>query len=144
MPNGAAPSPATERFLASLAESGNLFLACHASNMTRRQITHLQRTNADFAAAYDEAMDEAADRIEAEAWRRGLEGVAEPLIKNGQVVRDANNEPIMTRRYSDPLLVLLLKGSKPNKYHTKAGQSPAGAMPSVMEEIAADDDPPRL
>lgn len=130
--------------MASLAESGNLFLACHAANMTRRQVTHLQRTDAEFAASYDEAMDEAADRIEAEAWRRGLEGVSEPLIKNGQIVRDANDQPVMTRRYSDPLLVLLLKGSKPNKYHTRAGFSPTGVMPSVTEEIASDDDPPRL
>lgn len=112
--------------------------------MTRRQVTFLQRTDAVFAEAYDEAMDEAADRIEAEVWRRALEGVVEPLVKGGALVRDPDTgEAIMTRRYSDPLLVLLLKGSKPEKYHTRAGQASSAMPASMIEEIAADNDPPR-
>lgn len=138
------PSPDTECLLRTLAETGNLFLACHAARMTRRQVASLQRSDAAFADAYDEAMDEAADRIEAEVWRRALEGVVEPLVKGGALVRDPETgEAIMTRRYSDPLLVLLLKGSKPEKYHTRAGQASSAMPASMIEEIAADNDPPR-
>jgi hypothetical protein len=29
-----------------------------------------------------------ADRLEAEAWRRGVEGLSEPLVSAGKLVRD--------------------------------------------------------
>ncbi len=111
--------------------------------MTRREISLLREQDADFAVAFQDAMDEAADMLEAEAWRRALEGVAEPMIKAGKPVFDPNTgEAITVRRYSDALLMLLLRGSKPGKFMSRpaAGRDDTA---QIIKEIAADYDPPR-
>ena len=38
-----------------------------------------------FAKEWEEAEEIAADRLEAEAWRRGVEGVPEPLVSAGKL-----------------------------------------------------------
>lgn len=133
-----------ERFLIALAQSGNPSVACRASTMPRREVNLLRQNDDDFAAAYHEAMDEAADLLEAEAWRRALEGVAEPIVKAGKpVFCPTTGEAIMVRRYSDSLLMLLLRGSKPGKYSTRPAVSDREDAAQIIKEIAADDDPPR-
>jgi hypothetical protein len=54
--------------------------------------------------------------LEAEAWRRAVEGVAEPLVSMGKLVRDENDQPIAIRKYSDALMAVLLRAHKPEKY----------------------------
>ncbi len=111
--------------------------------MTRREINLLREQNAEFAMAFQDAMDEAADMLEAEAWRRALEGVAEPVVKSGMpVFHPTTGEAITVRRYSDALLMLLLRGSKPGKFMFRptAGRDDAA---QIIKEIAADYDPPR-
>lgn len=136
---------ACERFLAKLAQTGNPSIACQLSGLTRRQITNQKQRDPVFAAAYADAMDDAADLLEAEAWRRALEGVAQPVLKAGQPVLDpATGEAIIVRRYSDALLVMLLRGSRPEKFVARFAPTTAVADPSsIMREIAADNDPPR-
>ncbi len=112
--------------------------------MTRREVGALRKVDEDFGQAYLEAMDEAVDRLEAEAWRRALDGIEQKLFQAGKLVLDPEtNQPIILRRYSDPLLVMLLKGSRPDKYHARG----AAALPldaaGLIKEIASDDDPPR-
>ena len=104
----------------------------------------MRKTDEDFGQAYSEAMDEAVDRLEAEAWRRALEGIEHKVFQAGKLVVDPEtNQPMILRRYSDPLLVMLLKGSRPDKYLARS----AAALPldaaSLIKEIASDDDPPR-
>ena len=132
-------------FLTTLGQTGNASAACRASGLSRRQLNLLKQRDPVFATAYGEALDEAADVLEAEAWRRALEGIAQPVMKAGQPVLDqSTGEAVTVRRYSDPLLVLLLRGCKPAKFSQRSAAS--GAVPdpySAMREIAADDDPPR-
>jgi hypothetical protein len=131
-------------FLENLAKTGNLSLACQAAAITRRQATMLRKLDSAFANAYDEAMDDAADRLEAEAWRRALEGVVNPVIKAGKPVLDpVTGEAVVIRRYSDPLLVMLLKGCKPDKFAVRGMQSVAADPAHLIQEIATDNDPPR-
>ena len=134
---------AIDRFLDTLSRTGNPSAACQASGLTRRTINRTRENDPVFARDYDEAMEEAADLLEAEAWRRALEGVAQPLIKAGQPVLDADGIAITVRRYSDPLLVMLLRGCKPEKFQRRIG--PSVITPDAnaeIREIAADDDPP--
>ena len=113
--------------------------------MTRREVNVLRDSSPDFAMAFQEAMDEAADMLEAEAWRRALEGVAEPVMKGGKPVCDpSTGETIMVRRYSDALLMLLLRGSKPGKFLARpAPLSVREDVAQIIKEIVTDDDPPR-
>ena len=58
-----------------------------------------------MASAWADALEEAADALLAEAWRRATEGVEEPIMHQGQVVTTV-------RKYSDLLLIFLLKSAR--------------------------------
>ena len=106
-------------FLEALAARGNMTAAAHAAGVSRA-CAYLNRQNDDtFAKAWEEAEEIAADRLEAEAWRRGVEGVEEPVISLGKVVEGADGEPLMIRRYSDTVLLALLRAHRPEKYRER-------------------------
>lgn len=133
-----------EEFLKTLRETGNASRACRNSGFTRSQINKMRKENEDFAASYADAIDEAADLLEAEAWRRAIDGVSQPLLKSGQVVLDpATGKPMTVQRYSDPLLVMLLRGNKPGKFLQRVTTPLSIDAGAVLQEIAADNDPPR-
>lgn len=112
--------------------------------ITRREINLLRQTNAEFEMAFQEAMDEAADLLEAEVWRRALEGVPVPVMKAGKpVLHPTTGKAITVRRYSDALLVLLLRGSKPGKFASRPTASAREDPAQIIREMASDHDPPR-
>lgn len=103
-------------FLAALAECGNVSRAAEAAHCTREGAYKLRGTDPDFAAAWDDALEQASDKLEQEAWRRASEGVLEPAICGKGLVYDKDGVPVMVRKYSDTLLIFLLKGCRPQKY----------------------------
>jgi len=99
-------------FLAAYGQTGNISVAARAAGIHRqRHYEWLQE--ADYAKAFDHAKEEAGDILEAEARRRAVEGCEVPVYQGGRKVGT-------TRRYSDLLLIFLLKGAKPEKYGDKA------------------------
>ncbi len=66
-------------------------------------------SNDDFASRWDDALDAAIDRLEGEAWRRGVDGLPEPVFYRGEKIG-------AVKRYSDGLLTLLLKAHRPKKF----------------------------
>ena len=96
-------------FLKSFANSGNVSLAAKAAGITRAAAYAHRDKHTDFADEWAEAKDEAMDLLEAEALRRARRGVQEPVYYKGQVVGHV-------RKYSDTLLIFLLKGGLPEKY----------------------------
>ena len=136
---------AQEHFLTMLGKTGNAATACRSSGLTRQQVTALRESDPAFDRAYGDAMSDAADLLEGEAWRRALEGTIQPVFKAGQPVIDpATNEAVVVRRYSDPLLMMLLRGCKPEKFQMH-GRTSMPADPLIgIREIATDHDPPRL
>jgi hypothetical protein len=78
----------SKHFLEVLAETGNVTLAARAVGFSRGGVYAHRQIDEAFAKAWEEAEEIAADRLEAEAWRRGVEGVAEPLVSAGKLVRD--------------------------------------------------------
>jgi hypothetical protein len=109
-----------ERFLTALAETGIVSGAVAIAATSRTRVYELRKRDAGFAAAWDEAEERAADALEAEAWRRGVDGVVEPLVSAGKVVRDDDGQPLAIRRYSDHLLLALLKARRPEKFKDRA------------------------
>lgn len=63
----------------------------------------------EFAAAWDSAREVAADALELEARRRAKEGWPEPVFYQGKQVG-------RVRKYSDTLLIFLLKATRPEKF----------------------------
>ena len=105
-----------EVFLRALAETGIVTIAAGAAGITRARAYQVRQQDQGFATAWDEAEQRAADALEAEAWRRAVSGVPEPLVSAGKVVRDDDGQPLAIRRYSDNLLIALLKARRPDKF----------------------------
>ena len=108
-----------KRFVAGLAETGNVTTAVKMAGTSRTRAYELRKTDQAFAAAWGEAEQAAADKLEAETWRRAVEGIEEPLVSGGKLVRDDNGQPVAIRRYSDQLLIALLRAHRPEKFRER-------------------------
>lgn len=100
------PSRLKEKFLKEFRKSGNITVAAEAVGMDRRtHYTWLEQDDDEgtYAKAFADATEDAADLLEAEAHRRAVEGVEEPV---GWYQGEAGGH---VRRYSDTLLIVLLK-----------------------------------
>ncbi len=75
-----------------------------------------------FATAWDEALDAGTDALEDEAVRRAHEGVEEPVFYQGE-------EVARVRKYSDNLLMFLLKGRRPERFRERTEISGPGGGP---------------
>lgn len=136
-----------ERFLQALANTGSVTAATAIVNTSRTRVYELRRTDTAFAAAWDEAEEIATDRLEDEARRRAIEGVAEPLVSAGKIVRGDDGQPITVRRYSDNLLLALLKARRLRRERSVRFQLPtlrsaadaASAMAALTAGVAAGD-----
>ena len=109
-----------QRFLDALSEMGNVTLAARAAGVSRSGIYTRRELDDGFATAWEEAEQIAADRLEAEAWRRGVEGMPEWLVSAGRLVRDDSDQPLIVQRYSDQLLLALLWAHKPEKFRERS------------------------
>ena len=113
-------NPRKRAFLAALAHTGNVTQAADITDIARS--AHYQWLEADpvYAAAYKDAMEQAAQRLEAEAKRRAVDGVEEPVFYQGKQCG-------VIKRYSDALLMFLLKGAMPDKYKERTSTELTGA-----------------
>jgi hypothetical protein len=131
-----------ECFLQALAETGSVIDAVRVAGTSRTRVYELRKVDPAFSAAWSEAEDIAADRLEDEARRRAVEGVSEPLVSGGKLVRDDSGQPITARRYSDGLLMALLKARRPPRgdrsirFRLPLLQS-AGDAPNTIASIVA-------
>ena len=137
-----------ERFLKALAETGSVTVAVSVAGISRSRCYAHRKVDTAFAAAWDEAEEVAADRLEDEARRRAIEGVPEPLVSAGKLVRDDDGQPIAVRRYSDNLLLALLKAHRPPRRERsvrfqlpalRSAADAASAMAALTAGVAAGD-----
>lgn len=99
-------------FLAELARVGIVGAACAKAKVGRTTAYKTRDEDEAFQAAWDAALDDAVDTMEAEAWRRGTKGVLKPVYQGGKRVGGI-------REYSDTLLIFMLKGARPEKYRDR-------------------------
>jgi len=104
-----------EKFLEALSDTGSVTIAVAVAGTSRTRVYALRKLDPAFASAWQDAEEIAADLLEDEARRRAVEGVAEPLVSGGKLVRDDSGQPIMVQRYSDNLLLALLKAHQPRR-----------------------------
>jgi hypothetical protein len=96
-----------DAFLEALIETGgNVKAACTLVGLPRRTIYDLKRTDEEFAARYAKAHEMAVDSLIDEARRRGHTGVEEPVFYQGGVAG-------YITKYSDPLLMFIIKAHRP-------------------------------
>ena len=114
-----------EEFLKWLAQTGNVSLSARNARLKRSQLYALKASDPAFEKAWSIALEEATDLLQGEAIRRAIEGFEE--------VKYVKGEPVGTvRRYSDQLLMFLLKAHKPSIYGVKSGHDDS------MEKVSHD------
>jgi len=99
-----------EIFLSELRKHGVVSVAARAVDVDPRQVHNIARRDEVFKRQMDEARAEAVDGMEREAIRRATEGVETYVVQGGKVVRRKGKE-IIERKYSDQLLMFLMKGN---------------------------------
>ena len=136
------------RFLEVLADTGNVTAAVAAAGISRTRAYERRKTDPAFATAWDEAEDIATDRLEDEARRRAIEGVAEPLVSAGKLVRRDDGQPITVRRYSANPLLALIKARRPPRHERpvrfqlptlRCAADAASAMATLTAGVATGD-----
>lgn len=118
-------------FLTALAETGNVSRACEISGACRQSIYRLRDSDEEFAAGWDKAKTIGVELLEDEAVRRAYSGVDEPVFHQGLVCGTV-------KKYSDSLLIFLLKGAKPEKYRDNHKIAMDGSMSIVVATGVAD------
>ena len=115
-------------FLDTLRGTGNVRLAASNADVARQVAYRARDSSATFRADWDEALEEARELLEAEARRRAAIGVDEPVFYKGKVVGHI-------RKYSDNLLMFLLKAHWPEKFRDNYAveHSGPGGGPVKME-----------
>lgn len=101
-----------ETFLVVLRETDNVTEAARTAGVPRRTAYEWREADPDFAARWDEAVEEALDAMEREVRRRGLEGVDKPVFYQGAVCGSV-------REFSDTLLMFHLKARRPEKFRER-------------------------
>jgi hypothetical protein len=89
---------------------GNVARACRLAGIAQKTYYNWRERYPEFAEACEEAKVEGVEMMEAEVFRRGIEGYDEELHHQGVKTGDT------VRRYSDTLAIFLLKAHKPEKY----------------------------
>jgi hypothetical protein len=101
-----------QTFLATLAATGNVKASALAAGVHRDTAYALRASEPAFAAAWASALEDATDTLEAEARRRAVDGVGEPIFQGGKYLGEIT-------KYSDTLLLALLKAHRPEKFRDK-------------------------
>jgi hypothetical protein len=102
-------------FLEALAGCGNITRACELAGVVRMTMYRLRERDEGFREAWTQAAKLGAEGLEDEARRRAYEGWDEPVHFQGKATS-------VVRKYSDVLLIFLLKGAMPEKYKDRVEQ----------------------
>ena len=95
-----------KKFLKAYTVSGSVWFAASEARIGRSTHYHWMKTDQEYAKAFEEAQDECAERLEAEANKRATSGP----------------------KPSDVLLMFLLKGLKPHKYRDRYDMNVSGGL----------------
>lgn len=125
-------------FLTALSLTGNVTRAAAAADIARKTAYEARARDDEFAALWDDAIEQATDMLEAEARRRAHDGLVRYKFHNGTAVLDPRTgEPYYELEYSDTLLIFLLKGHRPDKYRERYEFSETTPVKQrVVEEVA--------
>lgn len=132
-------------FIAALADSGCVSLACRAVGVSPQSAYRLRRhpKGKQFALAWDTALHCASARLVGIAYQRAIEGTRKQYWRDGKLIGE-------TVSPSDALLMFLLTKGDPNRFGSQADRlpmfpDPAGdarvAIPRLIDKLADVDCP---
>ncbi len=112
-------------FLREFARCGNVTQAALAIKLAPQVAYVWRKKDKKFAAEWEDALNQAADLMEKEARRRAVDGVEEPVYQGGVKVGSI-------QKYSDTLLIFLLKGARPEKFRDRSDITFSGEPPLAI------------
>ena len=135
------------KFLEAFARTGMIGKSAVLAGVNRKTTYRWRRDDQTFSKAFEEAKEEVLESFEAEARRRAIEGTDEPVYQGGKLAGTI-------RRFSDVLLIFMLKSLKPEKYrdsydhfsNTPNASDAEGArerLQKKLERLAARSQPPQ-
>lgn len=134
MANRTKRTDARERaFLDALRATCNVSEAAKLAGAGRRTVYEWRDADDVFRAEWDDAEQEAADRLEREAWRRAVEGTDKPVTFQGVITASY-------KEYSDRMLELLLKAHRPEKFKDRVANEHSGPGGGPVQVVIANDD----
>lgn len=101
-----------QTFLNQLSEGSSVAGACRVIGVDVNVLYKLRKKSTEFAALWAASIECGTDLLEDEALRRAKDGWLEPIFQGGTEVGQV-------RRYSNVLLIFLLKGRRPKKFRDK-------------------------
>ncbi len=119
-------------FIITLAETGNVSEAARATKVSRGAAYALRNSYPEFSTLWDESLEAAVDSLELEARRRAVQGIDQPHFHQGKVTG-------MVRKYSDALLMFLLRAHRPGKYRERSETGKSGSEGESAFEGARDE-----
>ena len=99
-------------FLEAFAECYTVTEACKRVKISRVSVYTERKNNPIFAEAWAQVEEQTTEYLEREAIRRAAEGV----IERGTYDEDGNLTGEFVRKFSDTLLIFMLKARRPEKY----------------------------
>lgn len=120
-----------KKFIAALEQLPNVTRACAAAGVSKQTAYTARNVDPDFRDAWDKALSNGIEQAEDELFRRAVEGVEEPVFYEGKRVD-------VVRKYSDLLLIFLLKGHKPEKYRDNYNVTVSANVNHTHTTIPAD------
>jgi len=117
-------------FLRELAKDGVVSRAAAVAGLTPSTVYEKRRRDPGFAMDWEDAIEEAVDKLELEAWRRAVDGTDKGVYHQGALVATE-------KQYSDSLLALMLKAKrKAYRDNSKVELTGANGGPLQTEEVS--------
>ena len=130
----------------SLSNFPNLTYVCKAHGISTRAVHRRRKKDPKFDADVAEALELGYDGLEAEAIRRGKDGVRKPIFYKGFPVMEVGSDgkviPADVREYSDVLLLAMLKAQRPKRFNpgAKLNIGEGGQKVSMTFNIGGEDE----
>jgi hypothetical protein len=121
--------PWAAQFLLALRTTGVVSAAAREVGVTPGAVAGLRERSFDFDQAVEEALEEAVDSLEREAWRRARDGVEKPIYYQGVRVGSVTE-------HSDSLLQFLLKARRRSVFGDKQEITGANGGPLVLDDVS--------
>lgn len=109
-------------FLTAFADGLTVTAACQAAGVGRTTVYDERQRNESFASGWDDIEERTTENMEREAYRRAVDGWAERKIFD-----DKGREIGEVQKYSDTLLIFMLKARRPGTYRENYRHELVGA-----------------
>ena len=119
-------------FVALAHNAGNVTKTCESLGFSRESVYLNCKRNKEFAVRFEKAKEQGVDRMEDEATRRAVDGVAKSVFFQGQ-------ECGTVQEYSDGLVQFLLKANRPEKYKERSSVDVNSSDARPLQHLSNDE-----